>query len=197
MKQRLYDRAAAAISVALLAGLAGVSYYLAELSATMRGPDKVRKLTHEPDYFVEKFALIRMNVHGDPVFRMSAQRLVHYPDDDSSEFQQPVLVSLDPDKPLVTLRADRGSATSEGEQTHLYDNVLMTRAAVGDKPELQVRTDYVLVLANEDLARTDRPVRITYGASSLTGVGMEFNNAARVLTVQSRVRGVWAAPAQK
>jgi len=196
MKQRFYDRFAAVLSIVLLAGLAGTTYYLAELSSIFRGPRAARHLSHEPDYFVEHFALTRMNARGEPVFRMSAARLVHFPDDDSSEFVSPVLVSLDPSRPLVTLRADRGRSTRDGEQTHLHDHVVMTRAAAGDKPELQVRTDYVLVLANEDVARTDRPVEITYGGSSLTGVGMEFNNAARVLNVRSQVRGVWAAPAR-
>ena len=41
------------------------------------------------------------------------------------------------------------------------------------------------------VARTDRPVRIERNGSVLTGVGMEFNNAARSLTVDSRVRGTW------
>jgi lipopolysaccharide export system protein LptC len=37
-------------------------------------------------------------------------------------------------------------------------------------------------------------VRITYGTSSLTGVGMEFDNSSRVLNVLSNVRGVWTPP---
>lgn len=197
MRQRQYDRVAAAISIALLAGLAGVSYYLAELSSRMERSVRASKPAHEPDYFVEGLALTRLNATGQPVFRMSAKRMVHYPDDDSSEFETPLLVSLDPARPLVTLRAERGWATSGGEQTHLRDSVELTRAAVGDRPALRIDTDYVLVLPKEDIARTDRPVRITYGDSSLTGVGMEFDNAARVLKVQSKVHGVWAAPARR
>ena len=194
MFQRQYDRLAAGISIALLAGLAGVSYYLAALSSRMDRSAAARTPAHEPDYFVEGLALTRLNATGQPVFRMSADRMLHYPDDDSSEFEKPLLVSLDPARPLVTLRAERGRATSGGEQTHLHDSVRLTRAAEGGRPALTVDTDYVLVLPRQDLARTDHPVRITYGDSSLTGVGMEFDNAARVLKVQSRVQGVWAAP---
>lgn len=197
MQQRQYDRIAAGISIALLAGLAAVSYYLAELSVRFERPDAVGTPTHEPDYFVEGLALTRLNREGQPVFRMSADRMVHYPDDDSSEFTRPTLVSLDPGKPLVTLRAQRGVATSAGQQTHLYDAVRLTRAAHGDQPPLRIDTDYVLVLPDEDIARTDRPVTIAHGASSLTGIGMEFDNAARVLKVRSRVKGVWAAPAPR
>jgi lipopolysaccharide export system protein LptC len=194
VKQRFYDRTAAAVSLALLAALAGFSYYLAELSEQYPKTTGDRKLVHEPDYFVEHFVLTRVNAAGDPVYRVSADRMLHYPDDDSTEFLRPVLVSLDPKKPLVTLRADRGEASRRGEQTHLRDNVVLTRAASGDQPEMTLTTDHLLLLTEEDIARTDRPVRIEYGRSSLTGVGMEFNNATRVLTVRSKVRGVWAAP---
>lgn len=197
MFQRQYDRIAAGISIALLAGLAGISYYLAELSARVDLPRIARGKTHEPDYFVEGLALTRLNAAGQPSFRMSADRLLHYPDDDSSEFQRPLLVSLDPGKPLVTLRANRGRATAGGEETHLHESVQLTRAAQGNRPELRIDTDYALVLHEQNLARSDRPVRITYGDSSLTGVGMEFDNSTRVLKVQSNVQGVWVAPARR
>ena len=196
MKQRLYDRMAALVSIALLAGLAGVSYYLAELSARMDRRPAARGATHEPDYFVEGLAVTRTNQRGEPTFRMSAARLDHFPDDDSSELVRPVLVSLDPSRPLVTIRAERGRASTGGQQTQLFGDVLLTRAGRGGDPPLRIETDYVLLLPEEDIARTDRPVRIVRGSSSLTGVGMEFNNAARVLEVRSKVHGVWAAPSR-
>lgn len=198
MRQRFYDRIAALLSIALLAGLAGFSYYLAELAEQLdRRQQGVRGPVHEPDYFVEGFAMTRTNRAGAPTFRMSAARMEHFPDDDSSAFTRPVLVSLDPERPLVTLRADRGQASSGGQQTQLFDHVVLTRAGQGGKPELRVETDYVLLLPEDDIARTHRPVKITQGGSSLTGVGMEFNNAARLLQVRSKVQGVWAAPEQR
>lgn len=197
MKQRAYDRIAALLSIVLLTGLAAVSYYLAELAQRTDRPVASRGPVHEPDYFVEGFALTRSDRNGAPAFRMSAERMEHFPDDDSSAFRKPVLVSLDPARPVVTLRSDRGEATSGGQQTRLFGNVLLTRTGQDGKADLRVETEYVLLLAEEDIARTDRPVRITQGASSLTGVGMEFNNSARVLQVHSRVRGVWAQPAQQ
>ena len=195
MRKRHYDQLAAAVSIVLLAGLGGSSYYLAELSERFPRGTGERKVTHEPDYFVERFSLTRVNERGEPTFRMSAQRLVHFPDDDTSEFARPVLISLDPAKPRLTVTADRGTAGSKGQETHLYDNVVLTRAAEGDKPPLRITTDYVLLLPEQDIARTDRAVRIAYGDSVLTGVGMQFNNAARTLDVQSRVQSRWVGSA--
>jgi lipopolysaccharide export system protein LptC len=196
MKQRLYDRFAAVLSIGLLAGLAGFSYYLAELAEKADRKPVRAAPGHEPDYFVVGLALTRTNAAGAPTFRMSASRLKHYPDDDSTVYEQPVLVSLDPTRPVVTLRAERGRTTSGGERTDLYDQVVMVRAGDRAQPELRIETDQVTLLAQEDIARTDRPVKILYGASALTGTGMEFDNASRTLKVLSRVHGVWAAPSK-
>jgi len=193
MRQRAYDRLAAVVSISLLAVLAAVSYYLAEWSDRFRLPRLSGEVRHEPDYIVEGIALTSMNKLGQPVFRMTAARLEHFPDDDTNAFVRPQLVSLDPAKPRVSLVAARGRATGQGERIELFDAVRLTRAAEGERPELTVDTDYVVLVPDEDVARTDRPVHIRYGASSLTGVGMEFNNAARVLQVRSQVRGVWTA----
>lgn len=194
MSPRAWDRMAATMSLLLLVVLAGVTWYLAHVASggDLGGPS--RAAVHEPDYFVERFALTRLNARGEPVYRMSADRMEHFPDDDSSEFVHPHLVSLDPAKPLVTVRAQRGRATSEGIETHLYDDVRLTRAPFDDNPKLTIESDYVLLLSEEDIARTDRPVKITSGASTLTGVGMEFNNGLRRLDVQSQVKGTWVAP---
>lgn len=194
MNARIRDRLAAILSIALLAGLAGFSYYLAELSARIDRRPAARGLSHEPDYFVEGLAVTRTNASGAPTFRMSAARLEHFPDDDSTEFRRPVLVSLDPAKPLVTLRAERGRTTGAGQRTDLHDSVVLTRAGQPGQPDLRIETEEVTLLPEQDLARTDLPVRIVHGDSSLTGEGMEFDNAARTLKVRSKVHGVWATP---
>ncbi len=194
MKQRAYDRLAAGISVLLLAALAVTTYYLAQTASHPTGDASARRKLHEPDYFVEDFQLTRLNPRGEPVFRLTAKRLDHYPDDDTLDFVEPVLVSLDATKPLVTIRSDRGTATTGGVETHLYDNVVLTRAATAKSPPMKVESDYLLLLTEQDIARTDKPVRITYGDSVLDGVGMEFNNDTRQIELYSQVRGRWTSP---
>ena len=194
MKPRLHDRLAAGLSVALLLTLAAGTYYLAQTSLRDAGPAVARAPSHEPDYFVEDAVFTRINVHGDPVFRVSAERLLHYPDDESSAYEKPVFVSLDPQRPKLNLRADRGQSSADGEETLLTGNVVMIRAESATDPVMTIRTESVTLYNETEIARTDRPVRIERGASVLTGVGMEFNNAARSLRVDSRVQLTWHPP---
>lgn len=197
MNPRFYDRLAAAVSVLLLALLATATYYLAEMADRGAPDNSARKMQHVADYFVENFELTRLNARGEPVFRMTGNRLNHYPDDDSVDFIHPVLISLDTAKPLVTLRSERGMSTTGGVETHLYDNVVLTRAGYAGNPPMKVESEYMLLLSEQDIARTDKPVRITYGESVLNGIGMEFNNDTRQLALYSQVRGRWVAPPPK
>jgi lipopolysaccharide export system protein LptC len=194
MRQRYYDRLAAGISLGLLAVLAALTYYLAELADQFRGSLEQRPLAHERDYFVERFAVTRLNQKGEPLYGMTAERLTHFADDDSSEFEAPALVSLDPERPRVRLSARSGKAGPRARETHLYDDVVLTREAYAGAAPLRVESDYMVLLLDEDIARTDRAVKITSGSSFLTGVGMEFNNATRVLTLHSKVSGHWLPP---
>jgi lipopolysaccharide export system protein LptC len=191
MNPRLYDRIAAGMSLLLLSLLALGTWYLAERSMQADIGPAAGSVKHERDYFVERFELIRLNNQGRPLYRMTAKRLDHFADDDSTEYEEPRLVSLDTTRPRMTLSANQGRSTREAEQTHLYGAVRLTRAATDKRPEMRMDSDYVLVLAEQEIARTDRPVRITSGASWLTGVGMEFDNRTQRLDLLSQVRGTW------
>lgn len=191
MRGRTEDRLAAALSIALLLILAAGSYFLAEFASERGDQTGTRKITHEPDYFVDRLVLTKVNERGEPAFRLSADRMVHFPDDGSSEFTEPRLVSLDSTRPQVELRATSGTTDSKGDETHLRGGVVLVRQGSGSDPDMVVKTDYIVLSTKSGVARTDRPVVITQGTTSLTGVGMEFDNATRHLRLESRVRGYW------
>ncbi len=191
MNTRFYDRLAAILSLLLLSTLAAGSYYLAELSRKMADVSSKASLRFEPDYFVEGVVFTRVNAQGLPAFRLSAQRMLHYPDDQRTEYTRPELTSLDPARPVMTLVAERGSSSADGVETRLSGNVVLTREARAGTPAMTVLTDQVVIHSDTEIASTDRPVRIIRGSSILTGVGMQFDNPSRSLTVDSQVRGTW------
>jgi lipopolysaccharide export system protein LptC len=71
--------------------------------------------------------------------------------------------------------------------------VVVVREAGKGQNELRVQTEYLQVLPDRDLARTDKPVVITEGRSRLAGVGMELNNKTRQFMLRSQVRGTFDA----
>jgi lipopolysaccharide export system protein LptC len=53
----------------------------------------------------------------------------------------------------------------------------------------------MLVLPDDDVVQTNKPVEIALGTSVLTGTGMYVNNATREFKLMHKVRGVFYPPA--
>ena len=201
MNARLRDRLAAAVSVVLLAALGLFTLHLARQAARDRErPAPTAPAAGEPDYFVDRLALLTMNDAGAPAYRLQARSLVHFPADDSAQFEAPVMVSLDTSRPRVTVTADRGTilnqASRQDQQVHLSGHVNVVREARKDSPELVALTDFAIVLPDADIVRTDRPITITHGPHRLEGVGMELDNKSRQLRLDSKVRATLEPPAR-
>lgn len=201
MNQRLRDRLAAAVSVALLAALSLFTLYLAQRAARDRErPAAAAPAAGEPDYFVDRMALLTMNDAGAPAYRLQASSLTHFPADDMAQFEAPVMVSLDPARPRVTVTADRGrllnQASRREHEVQLSGHVNVVREARKDSAELVAVTDFAVVLPSADIVRTDRPITITHGPHRLEAVGMELDNKARRLRLDSKVRATLEPPSR-
>ncbi len=195
MKGRSLDRIAAIVSLALLTGLGLFTFYLAQVAERGQRPRSAdAPPSNDPDYFVERLALLTMNERGEPAFRLEARELHHFPADDTTDFEAPVMVSLDPARPRVTITANRGKLLQGGVEAHLSGDVVVTRGATANAAPMVASTPYAIVLPDEDIVRTDRPVTVVQGGNRLTGVGMELNNRTRQLRVDSQVRAVLEPP---
>jgi lipopolysaccharide export system protein LptC len=189
LKVPIRERLSGLISIALLLLLAAGTYYLAEKSSQFDDKNRPAISSSEPDSFVEGLNLTKVNAKGEPVFRLSAARMVHFPVDNHTEFTQPVLVSLDADKPKVTVRAKRARANGDGDVTELFDQVELLREASAKDPQVRVTTESMVLFTQEEIARSTQAVKIEYASSVLTGVGMEFNHATRQFSLNSSVKG--------
>lgn len=194
MKRRTQDKLAATVALILLLALAAGTFYLAEITSRTGAEASTAAPGNEPDSFAEQIALIKVNRRGEAVFRMAAQRMWHYPVDGATAYEMPRLVSLDPSRPVTSVTADRARANRDGTVTVLEGDVVLSRAASGDDPELIVRTPSATLYSETEIARSTERVLIEHGDTRLTGIGMEFNNELRQLRVESEVRGVWVQP---
>ncbi|HEY7743371.1 MAG TPA: LPS export ABC transporter periplasmic protein LptC [Burkholderiales bacterium] len=175
----------------VLAGmLAGLTLWLDRFA---QGParDVVGPSRHDPDYIVEKLTGVRMGEDGKVSYSLTAAKLVHYPDDDSTLLTSPRFVSYGSPKAPVTVTSSEGVISSKGEHVYFQDDVRVTRAAYDGASELVMRTDFLRVVPDQHLALTDRPVTVTDDANTVTAVGLEMNSETRVIKLLSNVRGVY------
>jgi lipopolysaccharide export system protein LptC len=186
------DRASSLFPLLLMLALAAASLWL---ERTVQSPerDKSGKTRHDPDFIAENFGITKMDAAGKPEYILSAERMRHYPDDESTHVLAPRLVQHHDNTNPVVIRADHGLIAKNGEEASFYGGVVVVREASRGQSELRVQTEYLQVVPDRDLARTDKPVIITAGRSRVSGVGMEFNSRTRQFALQSQVRGTFDA----
>lgn len=136
---------------------------------------------NEPDYIVENFSFVRMTPTGQPRYVVSGERLAHHPVTDVSEVSKPVVESMAPGRPRMTMHADRAQIHHQENRVELMDNVDIVRPATPGSEGLRARTDALTVLADEEIVKTDRPVDMTLGASTVKSVGLVAENPTQKL----------------
>jgi len=171
----------------LLLSLALLTFWLEHTVRVDEAHPSLRR--HDPDYIVSNFTVIEYGPAGIVESTFSARKMVHYPDDDSTDLDAPRLLSAKAGDAPMTLTADRGALSQDGEDTFLYDNVLLVRKEIPLLPEMRMRTNFLHVVRGRSLVLTDQDVAIDEPGKSLTGRGMEYDNAARLLHLRERVKG--------
>jgi lipopolysaccharide export system protein LptC len=174
--------------LALMFSLALITFWLertVRLEETHPGQRR-----HDPDYMVINFTTTTYDREGRIESVLSAAKMVHYPDDDSTELVEPRMVQSKPERPRVTVRADRGALSREGDEVFLYDNVELVREG---KEPARLSTEFLHVVQDRTLARTDRHVLLEDERRWLAGRGMEYDWGAGRLTLHNTVRGEFSA----
>ncbi len=141
---------------------------------------------NEPDYIVENFSFVRMTEQGKPSYVVSGKRLAHQPQGDVSEVEQPMVQGMTPGRPRTNVVADRGRIYHEEHRVDLLGNVDIQRPATPASEALRVRTQALTVLPDEEIMKTDKPIEMQLGASTIRGTGMVANNATQKLHLASR-----------
>lgn len=187
------ERLTAWFPLLLLTVLAGLTFWLdrfVQLPASTRGA----AARHDPDYIVDGLSAVRMDPDGKVKHTLSAKKMLHYPDDDSTHLESPTFVNHAAAPAPVTITAREALVSGEGENIYFHNDVHVIRAPYAEKSPLEMRTSYLHVIPDDNIARTDRAVTITDAHTVVTAVGLELNSETRVLKLLSRVKGTYHDP---
>jgi lipopolysaccharide export system protein LptC len=176
--------------VALMLFLALATFWLQRFVQLPDWPGRGLK-HHQADFTVEDFILTQINKAGAADTSLTATRMVHFADDESTELQSPRMTQNKAGDPPLEIVAQRGTVDKDGNVVQLIDDVVMTRAATADHPELQLKTSFIEINIHEEIGTTPEKVLITQGKSSLEGVGMVFRNQTREFELHSQVQGIY------
>lgn len=183
------DRLAKAAPLLLVGMLAALTFWLDQV---VQPPEPgVGPSRNDPDYIVETLSAVSMSEAGAASYTLSAAKMVHYPEGDTTLLTAPKFVNYGMAKAPVTITASEAVVSANGQHVYFQDNVRVTRAAHGPNSELVVRTSFLHVIPDANLAKTDRTVTVSDAATTVTADGFELNNETRVIKLLSRVRGTY------
>jgi lipopolysaccharide export system protein LptC len=171
--------------IALL--LAVLSYALER--AVRDAPLEPEPRRHDPDYIVERFVLTTYGTDGTVESRAGADKMMHYPDDGTTDVLAPRAALSKPGEPRYTGRAARAAVADDGEELVLYDDVVVVREADATRPEARLETQFLHVVGGRALAHSDREVVLREGGRELIGRGMEYHHESGQFILRERVRG--------
>ncbi len=170
-----------------LLGLLGATYWLNQQVQPESAKQDSNK-RHDPDAIIENFSAIKLDKQGMPHFMMTARKMQHYPDDDSTMLEVPRLTALSVDHPATHAIAKRGIISSKGDEVFLHDDVGVLREADAQQDELTLQTEYLHIIPDQDMADTDRAVTIVNSHNTVHAIGLKMDGKARTLKLLSQVR---------
>ncbi|CAG0998302.1 hypothetical protein RHDC4_02993 [Rhodocyclaceae bacterium] len=177
---------AALFPVGLLGLLAALTFWLEQ--ATQEQPGRDGRSRHDPDFIVERFHVRRFDTEGMLQHSLVAQKMLHYPDDDSTEVLAPRLTYHRTPPTVVT--SDTAWLSADGKQVRLDGDVRVVREALGSRPATTIATSVLHIVPDDETARTDAPVTITQGRSIIDGTGLEADNKTQTAVLLGRIRGI-------
>lgn len=195
--REIIDRFIAWSPVLLLGALAALTYWL-DAQVTTPSARRDGSTRHDPDLFLQDFKAITFDADGNPIETLSAARAEHFPDDESAELTRPRLSLAQPGRPTMTVTADRGRIDGDKNNGDFSGNVRVERAADPNEADggrrsgpVTLTTSALHVTTKDERVQTTQPVTIEDSRGIIRGQGLEFDNKAKTLKLNSRVSGTF------
>ena len=176
----------------LLAVLAALTFWLDRVVRPPGDPRSARP-SGEPDYIVDGLSAVRMDREGRVKYTLRAQKMTHFAEEDMTLLVEPKFVTYAEGSSPVTVTSRQARMSGNGDHVYFEEKVRVVRAPFGARSELVLETEFLHVIPDENVAKTDKAVTIRDSTAVVTASGLELNSETRVLRLQGRVKGTFAS----
>lgn len=179
------DRAALFAPIMLMMLLAGITYWIKQIVQT---EDARRPQRHDPDYIITHFNVRRFDINGVLQHTLIAEKMEHYPDDDTSVVTSPHLINHR--QPPTEIFAQQALVSKGSKEIDFVNDVRIVRQGTAEKiPVTMMQTQLLKVFPDDEIGHAITPVTITQGASTITGSHLDLNNKSGIAVLSGRVTG--------
>lgn len=179
------ERIPAIVALLLLMVLVAGTWWAADYTQRAVEVDPARRVTHEPDSWAQNFTLVRSNENGVAINRLEGDHMLHYPDDDSYDITVARAIGNRANSPITIATSDTAVMDQDGARITMQGNAHVHRLPDAERKALDVKSETLIILPDEDVVYTDIPAIVINGNSTMRGTGMRYDNNSRQLEVYS------------
>lgn len=156
------------------------------------------KVRHDPDYFLKNFTATTMDETGNPAYKVKANHLEHYPDDDSMKLQKPDFSFYNDKLKIWTAQANEALVLKGGEKIQLTGNVILKQILSSNKNALPMilKAENLTIEPDKNLAHTKSKIKLLQGQSYIQAVGMRADISKNKIEFLAKTRSHYVLPAQ-
>ncbi len=181
------ERSLPLLPIGVLALLVILTFWLSRFVQTSPARSDA-KLRHDPDLIVERFAARKLSVAGEVQYKLHAEQMVHFADDDSSKISSVLFTSVQPGRPPLTASAPLGDLYNRADTIVLSGNVVVVNEASDKLPSYTLKTPILTLETDKNLAYSDSGVTVDSANSHLAADKLLLNTDKRTMKLQ-RVTG--------
>lgn len=141
-----------------------------------------------PDAYMEKVSATIFNAAGIASMHIESPRMVHYPKDDITLIQSPMVTLYRKTSGPWHVSADQGLTNHGIDKVFLKKNVVVHHPANPLDPEMKLTTQSLTVLPRQEAVETQDPVTITQPHATIQAVGMNANFNTGIVHLLSDTR---------
>ncbi len=194
--RRLADQLAIYLPLLLMAALALGSYWLVRHAPVVAISASDKPLSHEADYFLQKFSVKSFSQQGDLKSELFGGLANHFADTDTIEIDNVRMHNYNQAGQLsIVTNANKAISNGDNSEIQLYGNASSVREAAVDangvmQPKMEFNGEFLHSFLNEERLKSHLPIVIRYGKSEFSADSLDYDNVARVINLQGRVKAV-------
>ena len=146
--------------------------------------------TDYAEIFMNEFKMTSMAKDGRPSYILQGSHLRRANDSADAVIRQPVFQFFQKNN-RWHISAKNAIINDKEETIQLKNDVIMQQKDI--EPAITIRTQYLLIHTDTQVASTQVPIDIKHGKSHFTSNGMLFNNKTSVLDLSSQVKGRYSS----
>ncbi len=128
---------------------------------------------HKMDYYVRDFTTTLMGEQGEPFRQLSAELMVHYPDNDTTELTKPLITMFEQQVPEWQITSETGWLSGDGDLLLLQGKVTIDRPKTATQEPARMITSNLRMQPNQNYAETEEAITIDTVDNRISSKGMQ------------------------